>query len=208
MNTIFLINETFLALPNQSLSMEYQQLSCICKMDLWLFIHFIISYITVHVCLCYVIGLCLMLLLFRPDYGNHITDFIGSMWMDTYHLDRYSSLIIVMKRELKLISVYLYVVFCYMWLELINSNYRVTYFNFLRWLIEASIIPVALICVLMKFSLSLLEFCTVYHEIYVPLVIVKIPMFILLRYAEIQPDCSLNRLQVLLFETYCYRFRQ
>ena len=96
----------------------------------------------------------------------------------------------------------------YMWLELINSNYWATDFNFLRWLIEASFIPVALICVLTNFSLNLLEFCTVYHEIYVPLMIVKIPMFILLRYAEISPDCSLNRLQILLFETYCYRFRK
>jgi hypothetical protein len=43
MSGILSINETFLLLPNQSLSIEYKLLSCISYMKLWLISHFIIT---------------------------------------------------------------------------------------------------------------------------------------------------------------------
>jgi hypothetical protein len=45
MSRMLLINETFLLLRNQSLSIEYEQLSCISNVKIWIIIHFIIAFL-------------------------------------------------------------------------------------------------------------------------------------------------------------------
>jgi hypothetical protein len=55
--------------------------------------------------------------------------------------------------------------FLYTWLQFINTNYRVTYFNFLRWLIEASLLPQILIITLFVYFVCVAEenFFHLYH---------------------------------------------
>ncbi len=197
MNGILSLNETFLLLPNQSLSMEYKQLSCVSNIKLQLIIHFIITrglesfFLTTISMLHFIMN------------SRRINNIMGSNWLDIYDLDRYSLMIIVLKKEMKLIFVYVYIAFLYTWLQLANSNYTVTYFNFLRWLIEASLCPLILIFTLISFQ-SMEDFFDLYHTFYVPTIINKVPLFILMRFAEIQSDLYVNTLQILFFKVYCY----
>ncbi len=71
-------------------------------------------------------------------------------------------MIIVLKKEMKLIFVYVYIAFLYTWLQLVNSNYIVTYFNFLRWLIEASLLPQILIITLFVYFVCMEQTFSIY----------------------------------------------
>jgi hypothetical protein len=201
------MNQTFLLVPNQSLSIEYKQLSCVSNMKIWLIIHFITtrfveSYLYMHI----IFPFQLIMLLFFYPYWRRIRNIMGSNWLYIYdlNLDRYSLMIIVLKKEMKLIFVYVYIAFLYTWLQLMNSNYKVTYFNFLRWLIEASLFPQILIFTLPFYFICMENFFDLYHIFYVPTIIVKFPLFILMRYAEVQSNSFLNELQMVFFKVFCY----
>ena len=58
---------------------------------------------------------------------RHIGDFMESNWLHIYDLDTYSLTIMILKREMKLIVVYVFFAFLYTWLQLVKSNYAVTY---------------------------------------------------------------------------------
>jgi hypothetical protein len=105
---------------------------------------------------------------------------------------------------MKLIFIYVYIAFLYTWLQLINSNYTVTYLNFLRWLIEASLLSCVLIVTISEYFLGVMDFYEVYYYLYRPAIIIKVALFVLMRYAEIQSNFFLNQFQILLFNTYCY----
>ncbi len=206
MDRVLLINEIFLSLPNQLLSIEYQQSSCVLNITIWLIIHFIITrlidtYLLLHILVLFHV---IMILIFYR-YWRRIKNFLESNWSEIYDIDRYSLMIIVLKKEMKLIFVYVYVAFVYTWLQLLKSNYTVTYLNFLRWLIEAALIPQILIFALSGyFFLTTADFFQTYHLLYVPTIIIKVPLFILMRYTETQSDFFLNAFQISLFNRYCY----
>jgi hypothetical protein len=128
---------------------------------------------------------------------------MDSNWLDIHDLDRYSLIIIVLKKEMRLIFFYVYIAFLYTWLELVDSSYSITYFNFLRWLIEASLLPQILIITLFLYFLCLENFFELYHLFYVPTIIVKIPLFILIRYSETQSEFFLSGCQTFLFDIFC-----
>jgi hypothetical protein len=203
---ILSINETFILLSNQSLSIEYKPLSCVSNMKIWLIIHFAIIRILEN--FLYLQILCLLqwiMTLFFSDDWSRISNVLNSNWWNIYDQDRYSLMIIVLQKEMKLMFVYVYIAFLYTWLQLVNSNYTVTYFNFLRWLIEASLLPQILIIALFVYVCMQEEnFFFLYHIFYVPVIISKIPLFILMRFAESQSNFFLNGLQTWLFNMFCY----
>jgi len=207
MSGILSINQTFLLLPNQSLSIEYKQLSCVSNMKMWLIIYFITTRFVENYLFMHIIFLFqwIMTVFFYP-YWRRIRNIMGSNWLYIYDLDldRYSLMIIVLKKEMKLIFVYLYIAFLYTWLDLVNSNYTLTYLNFLRWLIEASSLPYVLTITLFGYFLCIENFPGAYHLFYAPSIITKVPLFILMRYAEIQSDVFLNNFQIFLFNRFCY----
>ncbi len=200
------INETFLLLPNSSLSMEYKQLSCVSNIKIWLIIHFFITRLVENfLTLQLICPLQWIMTLFFDRYWRRINNVIEDNWFDIGDLHRYSLMIIVLKKEMIMIFVYVYMAFLYTWLQLVNSNYRVTYFNLLRWLIEASLVPKILIYYSFSFFCMYEEgFFRLYHAFYVITIIIKVPLFILMRFAESESDFCLNGLQILLFKVFCF----
>jgi hypothetical protein len=202
MSRMLLINETFFSLPNPSCSMEYKQFWCIYNMKFWLIIHFIVTRLIDTALLVNIILLLYwIMVLFFYRYLKHVNNFMESNWLDMYEEDTYSLMIIVLKKELKLIFVYVYISFFCTWLQLVNSSYTVTYLNFLRWLIEASFLPQILILSFLDYFLGTMNFFELYHLLYAPTIIIKIPLFILMRYAEIQSNFFINRFQISFFDT-------
>lgn len=135
---------------------------------------------------------------------GRIINFMESNWIEMFDLDRYSLMVSVLKKEMKLIFVYVYICFLYTWFESVHNKYKVTYMNFLRWLIEASLIPQILIFNVVDYFLCTEDFFQLYHLNYIPTIIMKIPLFVLMRYAESQSDFFLNEFQTSLFNLYCY----
>ena len=198
------IVEPIFSLPNQSSSIDYEQLSCISNMKIWLVVHFMTTWLVEHLLLCFLIPPYFIMVLFFHRYWGHFTDVIDSYLADIFDLDRYSSMIIVLKSEMKLIFVYVYLAFLCTWLGLVNSNSTVTYLSFLRWLIEASLLPqVSIISLFFYFLTQQLEFCHEYYALYVCKVFIKIPKFILMRYVESQSDLFINTYQAFLFKVLC-----
>jgi hypothetical protein len=110
MNKMLSINETFLFLPNQLLSLEYNELLCIPNMKIWLIVHFFITRLIESFLLMNIIfPLQLIMILFFRGYWRRIHNVMESNWVDVCHRDRYSLMIIVLKKDVKLIFVYVYV---------------------------------------------------------------------------------------------------
>lgn len=204
MSKILLINETFLLLQNQTLSIECERLLCISNVKIWIIIHFIITLLMESFLFLIVSVLQYIMMLFWDYYWRRIRNFMQSNWSNMYDLDRYSLMMIVLKKEMILIFVYSYIAFLYTWFDLGNSHYTLTYLNFLRWLIEGSSLPYLLTITLFGSFLCMESFLETYHLLYVPSIITKVPLFFLMRYAEIQSDVSLNSIQILLFDGFCY----
>lgn len=202
---MLLINETFIFLPNQSLLVEYNQFSCISNTKIWLLIHFIITRSIESLLIQVVFWFYIIMILFFFSYWKHISNIVDGNWLSICDLDRYSLMIIVLKKEMKLIFVYVYIAFVYTWLDLVYTNYTITYLNFLRWLIEASLLPQLLFLTFVSYYFLCMEdFFQTYRVLYVPIIIIRIPLFILMRYAESNSDFFINQYQISMFNTFCF----
>jgi hypothetical protein len=79
-------------------------------MKIWLIIHFIIiRFVENYLILQIICPLQLIMTLYFNRYWRHIRNVIESNWFDIYNLDTYSLMIIVLKKEMKLIFVYVYI---------------------------------------------------------------------------------------------------
>ncbi|UJR38126.1 hypothetical protein I4U23_030805 [Adineta vaga] len=86
-------------------------------------------------------------------------------------------------------------------LTLFNIISQITIFNILRWLVESSLISQALLSQVGCFNLE--HFINQYHIDYNIRIIVKIPLLISMRFAEIQRNCFINHLQIMVSQAIC-----
>jgi hypothetical protein len=199
------MDQTLPSSPNQSLSIEEKQLLCISNVHIWLVIHLIMTrLIDFLFLLCLINQLSMILVSLSYHYLRNLCDLMGSSWLEICHLDDYSLMIIVLKKEMKLIFIYVYIAFFYTWLDLFNSNYRITFLNLIRWFIEGSLFPQIFFFAIIEYLLGIMCFFEIYHLLYFPTILIKVLLFILMRYAESQPHFFLNQFQIFLFNTYCY----
>lgn len=127
------INETFDLISNQPLPIDYKQFSCVYNIKTWLLIHFIIKYIIETFILVTIMHLLFEIAIFIcNDYCHGILYALSSSWLVLDSSNRFSLMISVLKKEMKLIFVYVFITFLYTWFQFVNSNYTISYFNFLR----------------------------------------------------------------------------
>lgn len=208
MTTVFLINKTLLLLPNQSLSIEYKQFSCHSSITVWLIIHLITSRVAEFIFLTPVV-VCLFNIRLLCFY-HHRRDSDHSIvrdWVDIRDRNRYSILIIVMKKEFKLILTYGCIAFVSSWLQVINKDYRITYLNIVRWFVESSFLPEMLIITVLDYFLGG-DCFEMHYSSFVPMIRMKILFFILMRFIESDSPCTIDRIEKSLFDIYCYRLRK
>ena len=204
MSVILLINETFRLLPNESLSIEYKQFSCINNVQILLMSHLMITCLIEYLLHVHVIfPFHLVMILSCNSYWMRVRNMINNQFLEISDFDRYSLIIYALKKELKLIFVYVYITFLYTWLQLVNSNYTITYFNIIRWLIEASCLRQILLNTIFHYLLCIDDFLSVYNTYYFCTIASKIPLFILMRLAESQSNFFLNRLHTWHFNLFC-----
>ena len=113
---------------------------------------------------------------------------------------------IILKKELKLISTYVFLAYLCTWLSS-SCITSITTFTLFRWLAEASLLPQTLLIVAFDPSSKVCDVAECYFFLYVPTIIVKVPLFVLMRCAEMRSDFFLNEIEIFVFKA-CYTIRQ
>lgn len=136
-----------------------------------------------------------------------MTGLLFGNWLEVNHIDRCLLILYILEKEVKLALAYLGAVLFYRLPQLINAHYTVTYFKFVRWSMEAMLMPYSVfICFIFYYAGPydmVLELCMRSYPI---MLMSKAPLFIVMRYAENHLDCSVNNFQLLILEIYCNFF--
>jgi hypothetical protein len=118
--------------------------------------------------------------------------------------ERYFYVIVLFIKEMSLTFVYVLFAFLYKWFGLAKNDYRATAMNCRRWLVEGSLAPYLFVGILLEYYIGCIHiFFDEYQLFYIVAIILKVPLFFLMRCAESQPDFILNRYEYFLISTAC-----
>lgn len=198
--------ETMITLLNESFSLEYGQISCQLSIFKYYMSYFIVSCsIEIYLGLGPGIVLLLFMSMCNRRYYNLIPDVLDIDHVATIELEKKSSwIIIVIKQETKLIFIYIYVACLFTWFISFNVAVTFTYRHFLQWFIESILIHLTfLVHILINYTGCPSIFFNLYQIMHTIMIVVKIPLFILLRTAEYRCDFFINRMQLFFLHKLC-----
>jgi hypothetical protein len=145
------------------------------------------------------------LILLSPRFRNYrrlITETIQLQFNEQDERDAPG--IILLEKELILTFVYVLSAFSYKWFGLMNNDEHIPSMNFYRWLIEASTIPYVLLRIFSNYCMGYIDsFFDECKSFQVCAIMLKVPLFFLMRYAENQPDCFLKDMEGWIFYALC-----
>jgi len=198
-----------LVILNKSALNEDQKLSCIGNIQIWFFVHIIVTIFTqAYFCLTILIPILFFIIFFtrllwyRWSYAHNDTSWI----IEYEHEERYSNIIRLLKQEVISIFVYVIAIFFYLQLDLVNISYTITYVVLIRWLIEATSVSfIIFFCITFGYYVEWIEnSIDEFPWSYVLALFIKVPLFITMRYAESKSDFFLHNFESLLFYALCY----
>lgn len=200
------INEIFVASLNKSSLIEDKYVPCIFNAEVWLLIHFIVvRFVELVIYFGEIIIPVLSVIIFfssRRWICIRIV-VIDNNWLNPY-VQEGNPHIILLKQEIKLILIYVCFSIVYTWLGFSNSNYTISLLNILRWLIEASNVPLALLYTsILSDSEFIKNFFKYYQLFYFFILILKLPLFFIMRRAETDSDYIVNDLQMFFLNKFC-----
>jgi hypothetical protein len=109
-----------------------------------------------------------------------------------------------MIKEIILILVYILFAFFFKFLGFVNDDSSITQMHFLRWFIEASFFPVLIIiCFYIYYVRCIDQIFDQNQTIYIAVIMLKVPLFFWMRYAECQLDAFPNRLEFCIRSAMC-----
>ncbi len=189
-------------------SIEDQQLSCVIYMQHYPYIHLIVilfvQFIFINIYF-FLLLICFLLILLSPRFRNYrrlITETIQLQFNEQDERDAPG--IILLEKELILTFVYVLSAFSYKWFGLMNNDEHIPSMNFYRWLIEASTIPYVLLRIFSNYCMGYIDsFFDECKSFQVCAIMLKVPLFFLMRYAENQPDCFLKDMEGWIFYALC-----
>jgi hypothetical protein len=115
----------------------------------------------------------------------------------------------VVKKEIILVSVYVFFAFMYKWLVLVNDDNVITSMNIYQWSMEATFAPLVLGA---AYYCSFFDDHEVALQLYAPLyraaIMLKISVFVLMRYTETNGSFVVNDFRASLFYSVCRLFRK
>ncbi len=202
------MNETLVLLNNRLSSIEDNQMLCYINVKVWILTHFSVTLFIETICLyIYLIlsFICIVLLVYNPDWYRFVRNIFEGYYLVPYEqgeeeLIFFYSICLLIKEAI-LIFVYVFLSFMYSWFILIDDTSMITSMNFYQWLIEASYIPIVL-CT--TYSIGTLDnFIRLYRSFSLVVILIKVPVFVLMRYAESEKNFFLNDLKRFFFNMFC-----
>ena len=199
------MNETLSLFSVQLLVIANNRMRCLTSMQSRLQNHFtVVSIIQMLFAGIYIASLIVFVFLFifsiRFRYIFHYIQ--SNIRLRSYSpLKRYSYISIVLVKEVLLIFVY--ILFCCMY-ELSNNGTYITWIKIRRWFVEATCVPYLYFAFLVEYSVGQTNIIFDEHQsYYIALILVKLPVFFVMRFAESQPDFFLNNFELFLLQKRC-----
>jgi hypothetical protein len=126
-----------------------------------------------------------------------------NLYGETYYENQnvFFHTIILLIKEIIVVFVYVSFAFMYKWFGFVHNNYTITSLNFHQWLVEATFIPIILQSTpFMVINEFFIEHYGLFH---VFAIMVKIPLFVLMRYAESKDNFFVNDMKAYFFHKLC-----
>lgn len=202
------INETLQSMEVLFLNDDDRYMACISDMHSWLRIHdtvvWLIQLYLILLCIGFVILYSLIYLL-SPSSRVFIDYLMEKLSLLSYQSSgRYFHFTVWFVKEMIWISVYILLATFCKWFGSINNRSEITFMDFCRWFIEASSYHISIwVFISIYFCRYFIDWLDDIQNAYDVLMILKIPLFIIMRYAEYQPDCQINALKVSLAKEMC-----
>jgi hypothetical protein len=205
---MLLMNETLSLFSVQLLVIDNERMRCLVSMQSRLENHFtVVSIIQMLFASIYIALLTvpMFLLIFssRFRYIYHIIK--SNIRLRSYSpLQRYSYIAVVLVKEVLLMFVYILFCCIYQWYGLSNNATHVTWIQIRRWFVEATCVPYLCFCFLIEYSVGRPNIIFDEHQsYYIAVILVKLPVFFVMRFAESQSGFFLNRFELFLLQKKC-----
>jgi hypothetical protein len=200
------INETLL---NRLSSIEDKQMSCYINAEVWILTHWSLTYfIELTFLYIYLILSCILfvLLVYNPNWIRLFDNIFQSYYLRLHHEEDEKERIFlyaigVLIKETILISIYVFFAFIYNWFVLVHDKVEITSMKFYQWLVEASYIPIVLSSTYCFGTID--NFVRQYRLFALVAILIKVPLFVLMRYAETENNFFINNLKADFFYTWC-----
>lgn len=200
------MNETY---SNELSSISNQQMSCYINRKVWILTHLSLKYfVEMNVVYIYLILPCilLVLLVYNPNWYRLFRIIFENYYLRINHEEEekeriflYS--IILLIKEAILIYVYVCFAFMYHWLVSVQDQIEITSMTFYLWSVEASYLPNILI--LTCYFETIDNFLRQYRSFTLIAILIKVPVFVLMRHAESEQNFFLNDAKAHFFYTFC-----
>jgi hypothetical protein len=203
---MLLTNETLLLLQSGLSSNGDKYMSCIVNMRLRLMTYYItvcLIHIIFLVAFVWLISLTMIFYAFSYSFRNMIRIIHVNIHVRSYE-QRYFYWIIIMIKEIILILVYIFFGFFFNFFGFVNNDSSIRQMYFSRWFIEASFFPVLIvICLCTYYIKCMYDIFDEYQTIYIIVIMLKVPLFFWMRYAECQLDAFPNTLESFIRSVMC-----
>ena len=141
-------NNTSPSLAIGLFSLEHQPFNCVGDMKIWLFAHFVTARCIDTILFIDVVLVFRVLTLYVDLSTSSFWTFFERSSFDVFDQDTNTLRMIVLKKELKLISTYISIVYVYTCLISSSIVPIISHLTFLRWLAEAAFLPQILMMVM------------------------------------------------------------
>ena len=202
------MNNSFSTVYNGLVSIEDKQMLCYMNSPIWLTDLFIVLICIQSFLLLAGSPLVFISTILFFHYDRSPVNVIVDGWTpihDTEQRNYLNGTYGVLKREMLLVSVYVFFAFMFKWLVLVNNDNVITLMNIYQWSIEATFAPLVLVVVYID---SFFNEHEAFHQLYAPLyrtytIILKIPLFLLMRYTETDGSFVINDFKAFVFHSIC-----
>jgi hypothetical protein len=203
------MNETY-ALLNHGLALnEDKHMLCIINTEFR--VHMAVSLVIAITFLQFyiIIGfLCIFIFIRNPPWYFSIRAILVNnlSWMFE---ERYSSLLRLSIVEMILTLIYMFFAFMFMQFGLSNPDHGVTSRDLTHWFVEASPYMVIFFAVFCQYCDEWDDDVSNNYPIFAILgILMKIPVFVLMRYAERESDSFINEFKFSVFDIFCHLTRK
>jgi len=147
--------------------------------------------------------ICVVSFLYNPDWYRTVRNILQSYYLRPYEEEELIFLysIGLLIKEAILISIYVFFAFIYNWFVLVHDKVEITSMKFYQWSVEASYIPIVLSSTYCIGTID--NFVRQYRLFTLIAILIKIPLFVLMRYAETENNFFVNNLKAHYFYTFC-----
>jgi hypothetical protein len=202
-----LTNEIVSSFPNQLLFRQDAQMLCYTNRNIWLLNLMLTSNtIQCHVMIFLLIPVTLYYLRF-PPHGRSTADLTEdelAVIPNPGYRSLFDATYCILEKEIRLVSGYVLFAVMYKWLVLTNKDNCITSLNIYQWVIEATWAPVAIAATYVSTpDIHSRDMDDRFAGYYRMGTLIKMPTFIVIRYAETNPSSYINDVIVILFRIIC-----